>query len=635
MASDVTPTETSPSSFTPSVISSSTSLARFSPSTRKVKSRLGIWARLPSEADRNVAKSGSQTSPVKLLPPTSGQESAKHRGEPEPSHNYTESVLLHKIQQLEHESQKLRESCARLEQELSNNSSQLSSSNQQKEAAQRERDLERNNKVGVLTMLEEQKATLDEYRSNFELQKMMLDEVEKERYAEWASKAELHVKLEESKQALDGFKCTYELQKVLLTEVERERDEIQEARDNFQERFTLLEEEFTKLQEDREQHSGTLMQQIAVLEIARDALQEQRDNRDEEIANLVAACDLLKTETETLTVQMAPLADEKKAFGDKSQKVKESLGNEKEKVQGASEEELQKAKEWMQGEIQTIEDASEEKQSAMRKAIDKELQALKARVEELEKLREELEQAKTALEEDNSDLKTKLEAAESGLNTLKTHTAKLESSASDFSTKISGLEEEITNLKTKANGLREQAAGLESDKSGLQEKFEDLEASRLEKQLQLDTLNTKLAGAEAANVALARQKLDRASALSGVQASLDSANAETEALCSSLYSPQLVEAPADYVCSEKLGDIEDAGSAQVLSASLLDILGAFYLRLGGIVSSDAEREVMSFIHKHRRSVNFHSDTKGNSLSVRVVPVILRPCFNFPSHKTAR
>ena len=569
MASDVTPTETSLSSFTPSAIGSSNSVARFPQSMRKVKPRLGTRARPPSEADRSTAK----TSLVKLPPPTSGQESAKHRQEPDPSHKDTESVLLHKIQELEYESRKLRGSCARLERELSNNSSQLSYSNQQKEAAQRERDIERNNKVEVLAILEDQKAILDEYRSNFVLQKGILDEVENEHDTEKTSKAELQAKLEESEQVLDGFKYTYKLGMVLLARTEKERDEIQEARDGFQKRLTLLEEELTKLQKNREQQSRTLMQKIDVLEITRDALQEQRDNRDREISNLVATCSLLKTERETLIAQMATATGKKKVFEDKMQKVKESLGN-KGKVQGASGEE----------------------QAAIRKAIvNKELQALKARVEELEKQREELEQAKTTLEEGNSDLKTKLEAAKGELHKLNTRTAELESSASSLSTKM-----RITNLTAEADRLREQAAGLESDKSGLQEKVNDLKTSKLEKQLQLDTLNTDLAGAKAANnVSLASQKLDKASELSGVLGSLGSTNAETEALCSSWCNPQLAEALADYISSEKVGDIEDAQLAQVLNARLLDLLGAFPPRFRGAGSSDAERKVMSFIHKHR------------------------------------
>jgi hypothetical protein len=66
-----------------------------------------------------------------------------------------------------------------------------------------------------------------------------------------------------------------------------------------------------------------------------------------------------------------------------------------------------------------------------------------------------------------------------------------------------------------------------------------------------------------------------------------------------IYTSQFAEALADFVSSATQSAGEDAALVQAVVASLPELLRAFSLRLGCAGSTEAEREVMYFIHKHR------------------------------------
>ncbi|KAK3374592.1 hypothetical protein B0H63DRAFT_400932 [Podospora didyma] len=514
--SDVTPTEiyakSTPSvRFTPSVIGSSSSVVSASPPSRKIKPRLGTRVRPPSEADRTVAKSGGRTLSMKLLPPSANHhDDARYHRELEQTQKNLERTLLHKIEQLEAETRELRESQAKLARELDLSSTQLSLSTQQKEAAEKERDLERTNKEQTLAVLNDQNAIIDELRSNFDLQKGMLDELEKERDAERASQVELQARLNDTKEVLKDFKGTFELQKVMLSEAEKERDEIKAAKDKSEEKSALRESDFRQQLEERRAHETLLVQRVAAIEIIRDSLEEQRDLKAKEMSELAADRDRLKSESQTFATELGILDDEREAVEIELRKLKDSLEEEKQKILAAA----------------------EERQQALRASVEEEQQALKTRIQHLEKELEDLTTAKTLAGEEKAELTTKVEAAEGEMSSLKLKVDELESNSSDLGAKVADLEQEITTLSAEATDLKAKIEGLESDKSSLQKQIEDLESEKTDFQAQIYTLNTDLAGAKAANISLATQKLDLAGVMGGVQETLDASKAEIEQLTS-------------------------------------------------------------------------------------------------------
>ncbi|KAK3937987.1 paramyosin [Diplogelasinospora grovesii] len=491
---DVAPEETRSTSqvrFTPSTAGSS---SVGSPPSRKVKPRLGTRARAPSDADRVVAKKGgqAQTVNIKLLPPTSTrEEEIKHRRELERS-------LLQKIEQLESESQSLRESQARLTRELDTTSVQLSTVAQEKKAAEKERDLERGSKEKLFDMLEEQKRVLDEFRSNLDLQKGMLDETEQERDQERAYRAELQTKLDQTRHILDELRCNFELQKVMLAEAEKERDEIKEAKDSFEEKFAGLERDLVKLQVDRKERDNVLVHQMAALELTIGALEGQRDARDMDLAAVEADRDQLEEEKEQLQSQVTALTGAKRA---------------------AAEEEQQR-----------IREAAEEEQQRIKGAAEQEQHRLQTRIGGLEKEKEELDKAKAALEGEKTELQSKLETAESEIGSLQSRVQELETAQSELDNKSTGLLDEISAIKAAADDLRSQIENLEADKASLLKQVVELQAAKVEHEARLHVLNTDLGGAKAANVSLATQKLDLAGDMAKVQQQLDAAKAEVDKL---------------------------------------------------------------------------------------------------------
>ncbi|KAK3681107.1 hypothetical protein B0T22DRAFT_388344 [Podospora appendiculata] len=522
---DVTPTETIPRStqsqvrFTPSVIGSGSSVASSTPPSRKVKPRLGTRARPASEADRTVARNGGRTvqdshaddSDARTV--TTQQELKKSQKELETmkTQRDVERSLLQKIEQLEADTKQLREGRAKLEQELGDHSSRLLATSRDKDAAEKERDRERNHKDEVVFKLEEQKAILDEYRSNFELQQAMLDEMDKEREAE--REAALHL--------CPAKGHAYRVGKG----TRRNRRGQGEARG-----------------QDR---------------VTRDALLEQRDNRDKEILELSAARDQLQADSTTLAAQVATLTDEKKAAEDEQQKIRDAAKEEQDSLKKAAEEEQQKMKTGAEEEQQKLKDAAEEAQ-----------QAIKTRVDELEKEKGELEQAKGTLEGEKADLQAKLETAEGQITSLTARVDELESASSDLTARLTSTEDELTALKASATDLENQVATLQSDKTSLQQQLDDVAAAKADLQSQFDSLNTALAGTKAANISLASQKLEISGDMTSMQASLDAARAEVDKLTAD--NTAALEAAA----ADKAAALETANAAAVDLASKISTLEA-------------------------------------------------------------
>ncbi|KAM7220332.1 paramyosin [Rhypophila decipiens] len=485
--SDVTPTEapTTRSSvrFTPSVIGSVSSV-NSSPPPRKVKPRMGTRVRAPSETERAAPpKLSSRSVNTKLLPPspaTSGELKM------DKTQTHPDRSLVHKIEQLEAEARGLRVSQARLERELQDNSSAVSSSGKEKEAAVKERDQERADKAELIHLLQEQTAVVDEYKSNLELQKGFLDELEKERDAERAAKEALQAQLDANKKLLDEFSCNFELQKVMLKEAEKERDEIKEAKDQSDAKYAVLQDDLKTFRQERKAQEDEFIGQVVTLTLIKESLETASDNKNREIVDLSAERDKLKEEVAALSGQIAAMTDDMNA--------KEEAAH---KAQAAAEEEQQ---------------------------------ALQAKIEHLQKAKDELDGDKAALQGEKSELQTQLDTAQGGITSLNARIQELEASATDFDAKMTGKEEEITTLQAETADLKSRIDGLESDKADLQKQIEELEAEKTKTQAELHNLETDLAGSKAANVSIATSKLELSEDLSYARADIEKLSGEKATL---------------------------------------------------------------------------------------------------------
>ncbi|KAH6839604.1 hypothetical protein B0I37DRAFT_316287 [Chaetomium sp. MPI-CAGE-AT-0009] len=562
-ASDVTPTETvtkpTPSvRFTPSVIGSESVASSVTP-VRKPKPRLTIRGKTASEGDRTVVKSGIRPVQIKMLPLTTESPESRYTRELERYQQEMERSLMYKIEVLEIERETLRESEMKLRRELDDNSSRLTTLDKEKAALEKERDTERRSREQVLGMLERQKAVFDEFRSNFDLQKVMLVEVEKERDAERASKEDLQGKLDATRQVFDEYKSTMELQKAMIEETEKDREETQAARDKVGERFAALEKDYKKLQGDRKHHEELLTHQIAALETSRDALQEQRDNKDKEIADLLANRKELETKMETLTARIRDAAkDELKAAEELQQKIRDAANHEK---------------------------------RVLRKELEEEHAAAKNRVVELEQQKVELEKAKACVEQEKAEVQAKLDTAQGEIVTLNAQVDVFTASTSDLNAMIATLEDGLSTSKAEAAGLKIQIEGLESDKADLQKQIEGLSTERTEMQAQIHTLNTDLAGAKAANVSIASQKLDLVNEMAGVSDALATAQAEITKLTAEKAAAQAAaDAEAAKIPALESAKAELASKAADLEGKISEAEGTITELRGKVAALQAEAD---------------------------------------------
>ncbi|EAQ88686.1 hypothetical protein CHGG_05305 [Chaetomium globosum CBS 148.51] len=476
-ASDVTPTETvakpTPSvRFTPSVIGSESVASSIITPVRKAKPRLTIRAPPPSEADRTVVKSGSRSVQIKMLPLTAETPESRYTRELERYQQEMERSMMHRIDLLEADRETLRESEAKLRRELDDNSTRLTTLDREKAALEKERNTERRSREQVLVMLEKQKAVFDEFRSNFDLQKAMLEEVEKERDAHCQGGRQ---------------ECT------------------------FKGSSTPLGKCLTNTRRPQAPRGAPDPTRSPLSKPAGTPFQEQRDNKDKEIAELLANREKLQTEMGVLTARVTATKDELKAAEEEQQKLRDTAKQERK----AAEEEQQK-----------IRDTAKQEKKALREELEEEHAAAKNRAIELEQQKVELETAKARVEQEKVEVEAKLDAAEGQIATLSTQVDVFTASTSDLNATIAVLEEEFSTSKAEVANLKTQIEGLESDKADLQKQIEGLDAEKTEMQAQIHTLSTDLAGAKDANISIASQKLDLAKEMAGVSGALTTAQAE-------------------------------------------------------------------------------------------------------------
>ncbi|KAK8096876.1 hypothetical protein PG999_012820 [Apiospora kogelbergensis] len=383
--------------------------------------------------------------------------------------------LIHKIEQLENEAQQLHSANSRLSRELADTSERLSYD--QKEA---ERSLKQERMARELAArdLQDQKQRFDEYRSNFDLQRSMLQTAESERDAMRRAGAETRMEL------------------VRLTQDLEQR---------------------SQLQRDQEE---LLMRQISAFEKAAVALEMRICTQDQEVQVLTAERDALKMDAEnyasearTLADEKAALVEEKKTFADvhlSLQKENESMKVEQEKLQAhitKVEEQnidLQNEIENLEqtiGKLQTRIDAFGPEKEELTKRLTDEKDAL------AKELNHEMDDLERDLHQDMDELEKKLQGEKHAVE------ERLLAEKEAIERQLLGDKEAVE--KQLADEKAEMQTRLEEEKAAIQQQLEaekadiqkQLDEGIAEKAAQIEVLETTLCGSKDANIVLAEEKL--------------------------------------------------------------------------------------------------------------------------------
>ncbi|KAK6836396.1 hypothetical protein PG987_006891 [Apiospora arundinis] len=482
-------------------------------------------AALPSTAttpSRPAQKTG-RTVHIQLMPPTSppSQSQSQSQSQPQakpqskdlqvsgrrlgPSNNNGNSGnggkdLLHKIEQLENEAQQLQAANSRLSRELADTSDRLNAHGYDHKEAERNLKQERMARELAARDLQDQKKRFDEYRSNFDLQRSMLETAESERDAMRRAGAETRMEL---------VKLTQDL------------------------------EQRSQLQKDQEE---LLMRQISAFEKAAVALETRISTQDQEVQVLTAERDALKVDVEKYAAEAQAFADEKAALvGEKKtfadvqasfQEEKETLKTDNAKLQTRIKEvedqniDLQNEIENLEqkiGNLQSQIDAFGPEKEALTKRLTDEKDALEKELnremDDLEReLHQEMDDLERKLREEKQAVEEKLLAEKEAVERhLLGEKEAVEKQLTDEKTEVQArLEEEKATIQKQ---LEEEKAAiqtqLQEEKAAIQQQLEaekadvqkQLDEGMAEKAAQIETLETNLSGSKTANIVLAEEKL--------------------------------------------------------------------------------------------------------------------------------
>ncbi|CAJ2505005.1 Uu.00g123990.m01.CDS01 [Anthostomella pinea] len=423
------------------------------PAVGRVKAR--PRNRPPSEVTRSPSQGGKRTVHIQILP-QAGSSTQDLQLARQPERN-----LQHKIERLENDNDDLRYAQSQLSRELDDTSEQLSAKVLENKELGRALSQERNAKQLVLRDLEEQRKLFDEFRSNYQLQKGMLQEAEKD------------------------------------------RDSFQHVREQLEEQLVSLEKEMAQRDIQKKEQEELLRRNIAKLEVAAASLEERVGSRDQQVKELTTERETLRKESEKYQAQIRTLKEGQKPFKEE----RKALEDEKQKLQ-ARVNGLEKDSKALQTKIGVL-----EKETETLTAEIAELETSDALVEELEaeKAIEDLVQRLKAKVSDNKELQQRIEELRQRIEADKTAKEDLER---EFEGIRADLRKEFVTIK---DNLEKE---LDATKAVLEQQTESFEAERKETQSKIDGLNIELAGSGDANISLASQCLELTTELTTVRANL-------------------------------------------------------------------------------------------------------------------
>ncbi|KAK8062828.1 hypothetical protein PG997_014925 [Apiospora hydei] len=395
---------------------------------------------------------------------------------------HKEKDLLHKIGQLEREAQDLQASNSRLNRELTDTREQLSTHGYNHKEAERSINQERMARELAARDLQEQRQRCDEYRSDFELQRGMLQAAEAERDAMRRGSAETRMEL------------------VRLTQDLEQRSQMQRDQEDL------------------------LLRQIAAFEHAAVSLESRIAAQGKEVKHLTAERDALKSDVEKYATEAKAFAEEKKTFVDAQAASKaemEAMKAEQEKLQCRIKE-VEGQNIDLQGEIENLEqkignlqtqiDAFSPEKEELTKRLTDEKEALAKELDhemdELEKdLHHEMDQLEKKLKEEKNAIENKLLAEKAVMERrLLEDKEAIEKQLTDEKWDVQ------TRLEDEKAAIQKQ---LEEEKATIQTQLEEekvtlqnrLDVEVAAKAAQIEKLETDIAGSKMANIALADEKL--------------------------------------------------------------------------------------------------------------------------------
>ncbi|KAI0164105.1 hypothetical protein GGR57DRAFT_498201 [Xylariaceae sp. FL1272] len=399
--------------------------------------------------------------------------------------------LVHKLEQLESDTEDLRHARNQLTRRLDDASEELSLKTHENKEMVRTLNQERNSKDLIFRELEEQRRLFDEYRSNFELQRVLLLETEKER-------DELKKARTEAEKKLLDFEISISLPG-------KKKDNADNLQHQLKESQTM---------------THTLEQKVAIGEKKLKAMTIERDDLQTLSNNYMEQINVLKD-----TKQQSLESDRQEAEA-RQRELQSSLDGAREQNKGlqGTIKELERTIKNLEGEIVVF------------KAQITELETGKASVEKIlaaEKANKE--QTKKNLQADNDKLRKQFDKTRDDhrqqLATSKGEFEKqLEETRVNMATRLAASEEELAEhlemSKTEKDELQQRITAGEAAKSEVEKQLQatkedlaqaiasakaevdKLHADSSDKQSRIDGLVMEVAGSKKANLSLATQRLE-------------------------------------------------------------------------------------------------------------------------------
>lgn len=397
-----------------------------------------------------------------------------------------EQDLLDKIDELEHEADGLRDARLQLNQELVEATNKLSLRVHEARDLQKSLGHERNARELLGREFQEQRTVLDECRSNFNLQKGMLDDVEKE------------------------------------------KEVIKNARDSLDQRAGKLERDMTTQETKHKDLEVILVRRAAELERSSKALQDKVKLQDRQIKESSVQKDTLEKKFQRQEEDLKTLRGitaERDTLKCDAEKLVTSHANEVKKITAELNilvNQLESNKEQMK----TFNDLTSER-NLLRKEVETLQEQVKATAGEQGALKAEnksLKEKQQELETDIKDVEDEKETLQAGIDSVKGEIKGLQEEIKGFESQIEELQQEVKDTRMKAKEL------VEIEKSKFQEVEKQAATDKLELEGIVAGLKTDLEGAKDANVVIVSERLRIKTQLDSVSASLVAARDEVNEL---------------------------------------------------------------------------------------------------------
>ncbi|KAI1865518.1 uncharacterized protein JN550_008275 [Neoarthrinium moseri] len=406
------------------------------PTVARVKAR--PRTRPPSETTKSSQKRQVN---IQIFPP--GQSSSQ---EVQLSRK-AEKDLLDKIEELENEADSLRGMRVQLGKDLSDMSDRFSLKTLENKELQKSLSQERNAKELLSRELHKQRTMLDEFRSNLELHKGMLEDTEKARDSFKTARDNLGKQME-SRDAQH---------KALEAVLVRKAAELELSSRTFEEQASLKDKQLNDVTQEKDsllkqlEEQEVKMRNVKALVTERDSLRKELEDYHKKVEDLTSSQATLKEEKEFLEETQNKLQTQIQEMNQEKDNLNANIEGLREEIKG------------LKGEIEVFKVKISDIESD-NKDLGDQLQVEKDQTQQLvddEKLRTE------AVEKQAESDKARLQATISGLKTelegAKDANVVIVAERMEISTKLSQVSDSLATAEGEVKQLQERNKSLESD----------------------------------------------------------------------------------------------------------------------------------------------------------------------------